>query len=99
LGLLISARAPSLEAANFAGLIVSFLPGFMLSGFAFPLSSIPVVLQWVSYLFPARYMMVISRAVFLKGAGFATLAPQVGALALYAVVSLTLASLLYSRRL
>jgi ABC-2 type transport system permease protein len=99
LGLLISARAPSLEAANFAGLMVSFLPGFMLSGFAFPLNSIPVVLQWISYAFPARYMMVVSRAVFLKGAGFATLAPQIGALALYAAVSLTLASLLYSRRL
>ncbi len=99
LGLLVSARAPTLETANFAGLIVSFLPGFMLSGFAFPLNSIPVVLQWASYLFPGRYMMVISRAVFLKGAGFAILWPQFAMLSVYALVSLTLASLVYSRRL
>lgn len=99
IGLLVSARAPSLETANFAGLIISFLPGFMLSGFVFPLSSIPVVLQWASYLFPARHMTVISRAVFLKAADFSLVAPQIGALVLYAAVSLTIASLIYSRRL
>lgn len=99
LGLLVSARAPSLETANFAGLMVSFLPGFMLSGFAFPLNSLPVVLQWVSYLFPGRYMTVIARAVFLKGADLAVVWPQFAMLCVYAFVSLTLASLIYSRRL
>jgi len=99
IGLLISARAPSLEAANFAGLMISFLPGFMLSGFVYPLRSLPVVLQGISYLFPGRYMMVISRAVFLKGAGFEIVWPQIAALGLYAAISLTIASLIYSRRL
>ena len=98
LGLIISARAPSLETANFLGLMVAFLPGFMLSGFAFPLNSIPVVLQWVSYLFPARYMTVITRAVFLKGADLSVLGPEVTALAVYAVAGITVASLLWSRR-
>lgn len=98
LGLIISARALSVEVANMTGLIVSFLPGFMLSGFVFPLPSIPRALQVVSYLFPGRYMVVIARSVFLKGAGAAVLWPQIGALAIYAVVSLTIATLLYSRR-
>ncbi|MHB9003382.1 MAG: ABC transporter permease [Coriobacteriia bacterium] len=98
IGLVISARSTSPEAANLAGLLVSFLPGFMLSGFAFPLNSIPVWLQYVSYAFPGRYMTVIARSVFLKGAGMDVLWPQVAALAVYAVVSLTLASLLYSRK-
>lgn len=98
LGLLVGARAQSPEVANFLGLMVSFLPGFMLSGFAFPLASIPPLLQFVSYLFPGRYMVTITRAVFLKGAGLDVLWPQIGALALYAVVSLSLASLLYSRK-
>jgi ABC-2 type transport system permease protein len=97
LGLIISSRAPSLEAANFLGLMVAFLPGFMLSGFAFPLNSIPVFLQWVSYLFPARYMTVITRAVFLKGAGVSVLWPEMLALAVYAVIGLTIASLLWAR--
>ncbi|HEX9092624.1 MAG TPA: ABC transporter permease [Coriobacteriia bacterium] len=98
LGLIISSRAPSLETANFLGLMVAFLPGFMLSGFAFPLNSIPVPLQWASYLFPARYMTVITRAVFLKGAGLTLLAPEMIALVIYAVVGLTVASLLWARR-
>lgn len=98
MGLVVSALANSTEVANFVALIVSFLPGFMFSGFAFPLNSIPRVLQWASYLFPGRYMVVVSRAVFLKGAGLSILWPQVTALAVYAVVSLTLASVLYSRR-
>lgn len=99
IGLLISARASSVEFANMAGLLVSFLPGFMLSGFAFSLESIPPVLQFISYLFPGRYMVVIARSVFLKGADVATVLPQLGALLVYALVSLTLASFAYSRRL
>lgn len=99
LGLLISAKATSPEVANFAALMVSFLPGFMLSGMAFPLNSIPKVLQLISYVFPARYMVVIARGVFLKGAGLPILWPQVVSLTVYAVVSLTLASVAYSRRI
>jgi len=98
IGLIISARAPSVETANFLGLMVAFLPGFMLSGFAFPLNSIPQFLQWVSYVFPARYMTVIARAVFLKGAGVSVLANEIVALALYAAVGITIASLLWSGR-
>lgn len=99
IGLLVSARASSPEVANIAGLLISFLPGFMLSGFAFPLNSIPPFLQTISYLFPGRYMVTVARGVFLKGAGFDVLLPQIAALGLYAVVSLSLATLLYSRRL
>jgi ABC-2 type transport system permease protein len=99
IGLVVSARAPSLEVANITALLISFLPGFMLSDFAFPLESVPRFLQWVSYLFPGRYMVTITRSVFLKGAGFDVLWPQLASLGLYAFVGLTLASLLYSRRM
>jgi ABC-2 type transport system permease protein len=98
IGLVISARASSVEVANITGLMISFLPGFMLSGFAFPLVGIPPFLQFVSYLFPGRYMVTIARSVFLKGAGIDVLWPQVAALGAYALVGLTLASLLYARR-
>ncbi len=98
IGLLVSARASSVEVANLVALLISFLPGFMLSGFAFPLESIPRFLQYVSYLFPGRYMVVVARSVFLKGADFGIVAPQIGALALYALISLSLASLLYSKK-
>jgi ABC-2 type transport system permease protein len=98
IGLVVSAVAPTLESANIAALLISFLPGFMLSGMAFPLASIPVVLQIVSYLFPARYMVEIARGVFLRGASWGVLAPQVLALALYAVVALGVATTLNRRR-
>jgi ABC-2 type transport system permease protein len=98
MGLIISAVAPSLETANIVGLLLAFLPAFLLSGFAFPLDSIPIPLQWLSYAFPGRYMVAVSRGVFLKGAGFAELWPQMAALTAYALVVLLASSLLYRRR-
>jgi ABC-2 type transport system permease protein len=94
LGLIISAAAPSIESANMIGLIIAFLPGFMLSGLAFPLASVPWVLQMVSYLFPARYMVEIARGVFLRGTGWDVMWLQVVWLVVYAVVGLTIATLL-----
>jgi len=98
LGLIISALAPSMESANIAALMISFLPGFMLSGFAFPLDSVPAVLRWASYLFPGRHMIEISRGVFLKGVGFAEMWPQLALLVVYALVSIALSSLIAGRR-
>ena len=98
LGLIISALAPSLESANIVALMIAFLPAFILSGFAFPLESIPPVLQGISYLFPARYMILISRGVFLKGAGFPELWPQLAMLSAYSVAVIVIASALYGRR-
>lgn len=98
LGLIISAVAPSMESANIIALMIAFLPAFILSGFAFPLESIPPFLQGVSYLFPARYMIIISRGVFLKGAGLAELWPQLALLGGYSVLVIVIASVLYGRR-
>jgi ABC-2 type transport system permease protein len=61
--LIISALPPSLETANVSGLLIAFLPAFLLSGCAFPLDySFPTPLQWLSYVFPGRYMVTISAA-------------------------------------
>ncbi len=98
MGLIISAVAPSIEVANIVGLLGSFLPGFLLSGLAFPLASVPWLLRAISYLFPARYMVTISRGVFLKGAGWAELWPQLALLSAYAVIAVALAVLLAKRR-
>jgi ABC-2 type transport system permease protein len=98
MGLLISAIAPTMDTANILGLLIAFLPAFLLSGFAFALDQIPVVLQWLSYAFPARYMVTISRGVFLKGSGFAELWPELAALAAYALAMLIFSSALYGRR-
>jgi ABC-2 type transport system permease protein len=98
MGLLISAVAPSAETANIMALMIAFLPSFLLSGLAFPLDQIPVVLQWFSAIFPARYMVTIARGVFLKGSGFAELWPELATLAGYALVMVLVAARLYGRR-
>ncbi len=57
------------------------LPAFMLSGFVYPIANMPVVVQWLTYLNPLRYYLVIIRGVFLKGLGPHVLWPQMLALA------------------
>ncbi len=74
-------------------------PAFMLSGFAFPIRNMPVVVQWLTYLNPLRYFIEIVRGLFLKGVGVSILWPQMVALAVYGVTVLTLSSLRFHKSL
>lgn len=98
LGLVVSARATSVDAANQVATMVSLLPTLMLSGFVFPLNSMPWALQGLSYLFPARYFMTICRTIFLKGAGLSALWPEYLVLALWAAGIVAIASAIYRER-
>jgi ABC-2 type transport system permease protein len=98
IGLAISAVAPSVDTANIAALGIAFLPAFLLSGFVFPLDQIPFWLEWLSRIFPGRYMVTIAREVFLKGGGFAQIWPELGALCLLATALVGLSVILYARR-
>ena len=86
LGYWISAATKSQLAASQFSLILTFLPSFLLSGFAFPIDQMPVAIQGITYLFPARYYLAILKSVFLKGAGIAPLLPQMFALVLFALI-------------
>ncbi|SCC93752.1 ABC-2 type transporter [Thiomonas sp. X19] len=68
-------------------------PLFILSGFAFPIAAMPTALQWFTLINPLRYFLVIIRAVFLKGVGFAVLWPDLAAMALLAAILLTVSVL------
>ena len=68
------------------------LPAFMLSGFVYPIANMPVEVQWLTFLNPLRYYLVIIRGVFLKGLGFHELWPQMAALALLGAAMLSLAA-------
>jgi len=76
-----------------------FMPAFMLSGFAFPIRNMPVVVQYVTYLNPLRYFMEIVRGVFLKGVGMPVLWPQMAALAVYGVTVLGLSAARFHKKL
>lgn len=97
-GLFISTVANTQLLAFQAGLISSLLPAILLSGFIFQIRVMPAWLQLVTYLVPARYFLVILRGIILKGEGLATYWPQVGALVLYALAVVALASARLARR-
>ena len=65
-------------------------PMFILSGFSFPIASMPQALQWLTFLDPLRYYLIIIRSTFLKGVGFNVLWPQMLALAAIGFVLLSL---------
>jgi ABC-2 type transport system permease protein len=97
-GLLISSIADSQQVAFQVALLTSFLPTLMLSGFIFPISSMPTFLQVVTRIVPARYFLVALRGIVLKGVGPADFLADVIALVVFAVVILGLASVRVRRQ-
>jgi len=75
------------------------LPFFMLSGFVFPIVNMPVFVQWLTYLNPLRYFLVIIRGIFLKGIGLEILWPQCAALTIIGLVVFTAAVRRFRKRL
>lgn len=69
LGILVSTMTSKLQDAMFVAVIVSLLPGILLSGFAFPIESMPTLIKPLTYLVPTRYFLAIIRGIYLKGLG------------------------------
>jgi ABC-2 type transport system permease protein len=97
-GLLISSIADTQQVAFQLALLTSFLPTLMLSGFIFPISSMPEFLQLVTRIVPARYFLVALRGIVLKGVGPQVFWSELVALSIFAVVILGLASLRLRRQ-
>ena len=96
-GLLISTVSETQQIAFQLALLVSLLPTIMLSGFIFPISSMPQALQLITYVVPARYFLVALRGIVLKGAPIAHLVLPLIALGVYAMATLSLASVRLAR--
>jgi ABC-2 type transport system permease protein len=90
-GIWISAMTKSQRLAVQLSMLLTYLPGMLLSGATFDLSTMPSVLEAVSRAVPARYFVVILRGVLLKGVGLAELWPHLLAQVAFAAVALTLA--------
>ncbi len=73
LGIVISTRASTQRTAMIAALAGLLLPTLMLSGFIFPLESLPAWLRILTNIVPARWFLLIVRGIMVKGAGLATL--------------------------
>ncbi len=98
IGLLISTICSTQQQAFSTNFFV-LSPFFILSGFAFPISSMPLVLQWFTYVNPLRYYLVVIRGTLLKGVGIDVLWPDFLALSVIALVLLTLSTLRFRKSL
>lgn len=96
-GVLVSTIADTQQVAFQIALLTSYLPTLMLSGFIFPISSMPAALQTITYVVPARYFLIALRGIVLKGVGIEVFWRELAALVVYATVVLSLASLRLKR--
>jgi ABC-2 type transport system permease protein len=97
-GLLISTVSRTQQQAMMTSFFYTF-PAILLSGFAFPIANMPTAVQWLTYLDPLRYFLVIIRGIFLKGIGISVLWPQLLALAVLGVITLGLATRRFQKTL
>ena len=77
----------------------TLMPSFLLSGFMFPFRGMPLWAQWLGQIFPTTHAMRIVRGMLLKGNGWTEIAPELWPMALFAVVVIAFATLLYRETL
>jgi len=91
MGLLISTFVESLQVAMYVAVLISMLPTILLSGFVFPIASMPGFIQLISVFVPARYFLLVVRGIYLKAAGFTALIEPVLVIVLFGAVLLAAA--------
>jgi len=91
-GILISAAARTQVQAYQLGMLSSFLPALLLSGFVYSIENMPAVIQLISYIVPARYIVTVLKGVFLKGVGLEILWGQVALLVVYGAAAFVVAT-------
>jgi ABC-2 type transport system permease protein len=98
LGLLISTVSATQQQAMISAFFF-IMPMITLSGFGTPISSMPPLLQKLTYLNPMRYIMIVLRSIYLKGVGLDVLWPQIAGLAGFAVILLSVSVLRFHKSL
>jgi ABC-2 type transport system permease protein len=98
LGLLISTQART-QFQSMQMTMFVFLPSILLSGFMFPFSGMPRVVQWLAEVLPLTHFLRLVRGVMLRGAGLGGLWPDVLALLAFTMVMMTLAIARFRKRL
>ncbi|HAB53605.1 MAG: multidrug ABC transporter permease [Ignavibacteria bacterium RIFOXYC2_FULL_35_16] len=93
LGIFISSVADSQQVAFQAANVSSLLPSLILSGFIFPIESMPTVIQWVTNITPAKFFIVILRAILLRGVGLSAFWDQLLYLLIFGTIFIALATL------
>jgi ABC-2 type transport system permease protein len=99
MGLVISINLKNqLLAAQFA-MVATFLPSFLLSGFMFSIANMPQVIQYITYIVPARYFVAALKGIYMKGVGPTVLFAEVVFLMIYSLVMFTIANVRFKKKL
>lgn len=99
MGFFISVIAKNQLAASQVALLTTFLPAFLLSGFLYAIEQMPVVLQWITRILPARYYVSVLKKIFLKGTPTPLLYTDLVPLAVFTLVLGLLATRSFHKRL
>ncbi len=99
IGLFVSTITKTQLAAVLLSLIIALMPSFLFSGFLFPITSMPYMLQLYTYVFPARYFNDISRDIFLKGVGIEYLWSNMLSLLIYTLLLFLITSLRFKKKI
>ncbi|MEM5788213.1 MAG: ABC transporter permease [Syntrophobacteraceae bacterium] len=97
-GLYISTISRTQQQSMMAAMLF-YIPALLLSGFVFPIANMPAIFQYLTYINPLRYFLVIIRGIFLKGNGIEVVWPQMAALLVLGVAILALSTARFSKRL
>lgn len=98
-GILLSIVARQQLLASQLAMVSTFLPAFLLSGFMFAIGNMPVPVQIITYIVPARYFVAIVKGIYLRGVGLATLWPEAVFLVLFALLVFGLAVARFRKKL
>jgi ABC-2 type transport system permease protein len=98
-GVLISVLTRNQQVAMQFSMLTGFLPSQLLSGFVFPIASMPLFFRYFTMIFPARWFMLIARDTFLKGSGFVSLSGAFLALTLICLLMIRKATTKFQRNL
>jgi ABC-2 type transport system permease protein len=90
IGIMISSLTSSQQSAMFISMLALMLPTMLLSGFIFPIENMPKILQWLSYIMPARWYVTAIKHIMLKGTGFMYIWKEIVILAGFTVIFISI---------
>lgn len=99
LGMVISIVTKSQLLASQLAMVLTFLPSFLLSGFMYAISNMPMPIQIITHVIPARYFVALLKGIYLKGVGLEILAGEAALLTLFSVAMLILANVKFKKKL
>jgi ABC-2 type transport system permease protein len=99
LGMLISIVARGQLLASQLAMVLTFMPSFLLSGFMYPISNMPKLIQLITYLIPARYFVALLKGIYLKGIGPEILVLEGGFLIVFGITLVALANVMFKKKL